>query len=103
LGDLILINGEVKEAWRRLVKVLSKAMTGRTAVRERESRRLVRRKSVERKRERESQKGRAELSGERERERERERGREGEVQRLVCVRVYAERLSNFLPVTMRSY
>jgi len=96
-----LINGEVKEAWRRLVKVLSKAMTGRTAVRERESRRLVRRKSAERKRERESQKGRAELSGERERERERER--EGEVQRLVCVRVYAERLSNFLPVTMRSY
>jgi len=28
LDDLILINGEVKEAWRRLVKVLSKAMNG---------------------------------------------------------------------------
>jgi hypothetical protein len=102
LGDLILINGEVKEAWRRLVKVLSKAMTGRTAVRERESRRPARRKSVERKREREGQKGRAELSGERERVRG-GRGGGGEVQRLVCVRVYAERLSNFLPVTMRSY
>lgn len=44
MGDLILINGEVKEAWRRLVKVLSKAMTGRTVERERESKCFVWRK-----------------------------------------------------------
>lgn len=31
MGDLILINGEVKEAWWRLVKVLSKAVTGRNS------------------------------------------------------------------------
>jgi len=46
LGDLILINGEVKEAWRRLVKVLSEAVTGRNrGTGERESKCLIRRKS----------------------------------------------------------
>lgn len=50
MDDLILINGEVKEAWRRLVKVLSKAMTERTVERERESKCLIRRKSGARKR-----------------------------------------------------
>lgn len=50
MDDLILINGEVKEAWRRLVKVLSKAMTERTVERERESKWLIRRKSEGRKR-----------------------------------------------------
>lgn len=88
MGDLILINGEVKEAWRRLVKVLSKAMTGRTVEWKRESKCVIRRNGEQR---------RGEGKGEGDRERERERDV------LVCVRVYAERLSNFLPVTMRSY
>lgn len=51
MDDLILINGEVKEAWRRLVKVLSKAVTGRERWDgERESKCLIRRKSGARKR-----------------------------------------------------
>ena len=72
--------------------------------RDRESKCLIRRKSKGRKREGERnrvEKRKRVREREREREGERERGRK--VHRLVCVRVYAERLSNFLPVTMRSY
>ena len=69
MDDLILINGEVKEAWRRLVKVLSKAMTGRTVERERESKCLIRRKRAARARAREREK---------ERERTKETGEEVE-------------------------
>lgn len=77
MGDLILINGEVKEAWRRLVKVLSKAMTGRTVERERESKCFIRRKSgEERKRERSEAKLRRTIS-ERASERGRARGASG--------------------------